>query len=96
MVDEMKVADGLRHFFPLEPSHSIYAMHLIIGVGGPTSSGKTTLAKHLASILSDSHSAPLIIIHQDDFAPLEDNLPWNEEIKGRDWDHPDSAVSNKF
>jgi len=38
---------------------------VLIGVGGATCSGKTTLAKHLRQILPGS-----FIIHQDDFAPV--------------------------
>lgn len=70
-------------------------MHLIIGVGGPTSSGKTTLVKHLARILSSGSSSqpPPLIVHQDDFAPLEESLPWNKDLQARDWDHPHGAVS---
>lgn len=63
---------------------------LVIGVGGPTSSGKTTLAKHLLSLLPKGKGA---MLHQDDFALPEEQLPWNDTIKARDWDSPIGTVS---
>lgn len=40
---------------------------LLIAIGGPTCSGKTSLVKHIQSVLPDGDS---FIIHQDDFAPV--------------------------
>ncbi|PWN50598.1 P-loop containing nucleoside triphosphate hydrolase protein [Violaceomyces palustris] len=78
---------------------------VIIGVGGATCSGKTTLAKHLLNILHptppstctrisqpNSTVRDAFILHQDDFAPLEETLPWNQEFQVRDWDWPDGAI----
>ncbi|PWN25078.1 P-loop containing nucleoside triphosphate hydrolase protein [Jaminaea rosea] len=80
---------------------------LLVGIGGPTCSGKTTLAKHLVSLLtppspsspsssssSSSPSPPLrtFIIHQDDFCPPESKLVWNERVGSADWDDPDTSV----
>ncbi|UZJ53924.1 hypothetical protein CBS101457_003244 [Exobasidium rhododendri] len=62
---------------------------LIIGVGGPTSSGKTTLAKHLFSLLP---SGKCTMLHQDDFALPEEQLPWNEGLQARDWDSPVGTI----
>ncbi|KAI8992868.1 P-loop containing nucleoside triphosphate hydrolase protein [Trametes punicea] len=39
---------------------------ILVGIGGATCSGKTTLAKHLRRILPNS-----VIVHQDDFAPVK-------------------------
>lgn len=75
---------------------------LNIGVGGATSSGKTTLAKHLVDLLSPGVKAmgehmptPLtnqavVLVHQDDF--LSKELPWNETFGAEDWDTPYGAV----
>lgn len=84
---------------------------LVIGVGGATSSGKTTLAKHLCSILQrrrqpqqqQEEQPPVsggrsglsaVILHQDDFALPEEQLPWNETLQARDWDHPVGTVGH--
>jgi nicotinamide/nicotinate riboside kinase len=63
---------------------------LVIGVGGATSSGKTTLAKHLLSLLPKGECA---MLHQDDFALPEEQLPWNDTLQARDWDSPVGTVS---
>lgn len=75
---------------------------VVVGVGGATCSGKTTLAKHLVQILNSSEKSSsdkggitdAFILHQDDFAPLESTLPVNEELGVTDWDHPPTAVSS--
>ncbi|KAH9986758.1 hypothetical protein BJV74DRAFT_515444 [Russula compacta] len=59
---------------------------ILIGIGGATCSGKTTLAKHLHNILPDS-----FIIHQDDFAPPEATLPVHPTL-GQDWDTAPTAI----
>ncbi|KAJ9477198.1 Nicotinamide riboside kinase [Pseudozyma hubeiensis] len=81
---------------------------VVVGVGGATCSGKTTLAKHLLHILnssSDSHSSSgqsyqggikdAFILHQDDFAPPEATLPVDEKYGVTDWDHPPTAIDYK-
>ncbi|KAH7912288.1 P-loop containing nucleoside triphosphate hydrolase protein [Hygrophoropsis aurantiaca] len=60
---------------------------ILVGVGGPTCSGKTTLSKHLRRILPNS-----VIIHQDDFAPPEDKLPLHPVHNVRDWDAAPGAI----
>lgn len=75
---------------------------VVVGVGGATCSGKTTLAKHLLQILNPSGAksgsrggiTDAFILHQDDFAPPEATLPVNEEFGVTDWDHPPTAVSH--
>ncbi|PPQ96821.1 hypothetical protein CVT26_006222 [Gymnopilus dilepis] len=69
---------------------------ILIGVGGATCSGKTTLAKHLKSILPDS-----VIIHQDDFAPVchytplmpQELVPIHPIHNVQDWDAPAGAIT---
>lgn len=63
---------------------------LVVGVGGATSSGKTTLAKHLLALLPSRKG---VMLHQDDFALPEAELPWNEALQARDWDNPVGTVS---
>jgi len=59
---------------------------ILVGIGGATCSGKTTLAKHMRNILPDS-----FIIHQDDFAPPEASLPIHPTF-GQDWDSAPTAI----
>ncbi|KAF9219557.1 P-loop containing nucleoside triphosphate hydrolase protein [Gyrodon lividus] len=59
----------------------------LVGVGGATCSGKTTLAKHLREILPNS-----VIIHQDDFAPPQELIPVHPVYKVQDWDAPQGAI----
>ncbi|SJX66595.1 related to NRK1-Nicotinamide riboside kinase [Sporisorium reilianum f. sp. reilianum] len=75
---------------------------VVVGIGGATCSGKTTLAKHLLQILNPSPKSnskagitDAFILHQDDFAPLEATLPVNEEFGVTDWDHPPTAIDYK-
>ncbi|KAK0226194.1 P-loop containing nucleoside triphosphate hydrolase protein [Armillaria fumosa] len=60
---------------------------ILVGVGGATCSGKTTLAKHLKSILPHS-----VIIHQDDFAPPQELVPYHPTYKVQDWDAAPGAI----
>ncbi|KAI0279528.1 P-loop containing nucleoside triphosphate hydrolase protein [Russula aff. rugulosa BPL654] len=59
---------------------------IIVGIGGATCSGKTTLAKHLHKLLPGS-----FIIHQDDFASPEATLPIHPTL-GQDWDSAPTAI----
>lgn len=79
---------------------------VILGVGyvyisnrhrGPTSSGKTSLAKNLLAILqppadASSPIASVHVLHQDDFTPPKDEIPWNDTWKVQDWDTPHGSV----
>lgn len=65
---------------------------IVVGVGGPTSSGKTTLAKHLLALLPSKVG---VILHQDDFALPEECLPWNETLQAKDWDNPIGTIDYK-
>ncbi|KAJ7723694.1 hypothetical protein B0H16DRAFT_1333947 [Mycena metata] len=60
---------------------------ILVGIGGGTCSGTTTLAKHLQRILPNS-----IVIHQDDFAQPQELLPIHPVHNLRDWDAAPSAI----
>ncbi|KAF8549029.1 P-loop containing nucleoside triphosphate hydrolase protein [Imleria badia] len=60
---------------------------LILLPRGATCSGKTTVAKHLRTILPNS-----VIIHQDDFAPPEELIPIHPVHNVADWDSPQGAI----
>ncbi|KAI9600635.1 hypothetical protein H4Q26_000424 [Puccinia striiformis f. sp. tritici PST-130] len=60
---------------------------LVIAIGGPTCSGKTTLAKNLRKILPNSE-----ILHQDDFAPKSEDIPIHPVHGVPDWDDPSGAI----
>ncbi|KZT65959.1 P-loop containing nucleoside triphosphate hydrolase protein [Daedalea quercina L-15889] len=60
---------------------------IFVGVGGATCSGKTTLAKHLRNLLPES-----VILHQDDFAPPQENIPIHPGYNVQDWDSAEGAV----
>lgn len=56
----------------------------VIGVSGPSCSGKTTLARHLRTILGNSE-----IVYMDDWYKPEKDLPLDEDGEP-DWDVPQS------
>jgi len=60
---------------------------IMVGVGGVSCSGKTTLAKHLRDCLPDS-----FVVHQDDFAPPRELIPIHPVYKIQDWDDAPGAV----
>ncbi|GAA5939440.1 ribosylnicotinamide kinase [Sporobolomyces koalae] len=60
---------------------------ILVAIGGPTCSGKTTLAKHLDRIIPTSR-----LVFQDDFAPSSDQIPIHPEWKFQDWDDPEGAI----
>ncbi|KAG7090953.1 hypothetical protein E1B28_010022 [Marasmius oreades] len=60
---------------------------ILVGIGGATCSGKTTLAKHLRRILPNS-----VIIHQDDFTPPQNKVPIHPVHQVQDWDAPGGAI----
>ncbi|WFD21164.1 hypothetical protein MCAP1_003424 [Malassezia caprae] len=71
---------------------------VILGVGGPTSSGKTSLAKNLLAILqppadASSPIAAVHVLHQDDFTPPKAEIPWNDTWKVQDWDTPHGSCN---
>ncbi|KAI0695952.1 P-loop containing nucleoside triphosphate hydrolase protein [Cerioporus squamosus] len=60
---------------------------ILVGIGGATCSGKTTLAKHLRRILPNS-----VIVHQDDFAPPQEKVPVHPVYGVQDWDRAEGAI----
>ncbi|KAI1796368.1 P-loop containing nucleoside triphosphate hydrolase protein [Ganoderma leucocontextum] len=60
---------------------------ILVGIGGATCSGKTTLAKHLKRILPNS-----VIVHQDDFAPPQELVPVHPIYGVQDWDRAEGAI----
>jgi len=60
---------------------------MMIAIGGPTCSGKTTLAKNLRKVLPNS-----VILHQDDFAPKSEDIPIHPVHGVPDWDDPRGAI----
>lgn len=61
---------------------------VMIGIGGASCSGKTTLAKHLCKCFSNKP----IILHQDDFAPPVEKVPVHKEFGIQDWDDAPGAI----
>ncbi|RUS16471.1 P-loop containing nucleoside triphosphate hydrolase protein [Endogone sp. FLAS-F59071] len=62
-----------------------------IGVSGPSSSGKTTLARHLEKILPNA-----VIVHQDDFFKPESDIPIDPTTKLFNWDCPSALDLPSF
>ncbi|OJA13572.1 hypothetical protein AZE42_06114 [Rhizopogon vesiculosus] len=58
---------------------------ILVGIGGVSCSGKTTLAKHLKNILPNS-----VVVHQDDFYLPEEMLPTHQGLNTKNWDSPSS------
>jgi nicotinamide/nicotinate riboside kinase len=66
---------------------------MIIGIGGVSRSGKTVLAKHLATCLVEN-GKQVSVLHQDDLVVDQKLMP---KIKGElDWEHPSSIDYQKI
>ncbi|EGV60663.1 ribosylnicotinamide kinase [Yamadazyma tenuis] len=63
---------------------------IIVGISGPSSSGKTTVTKNLLNLLDCQ------ILHQDDFYFPDDQIPVDHKTGEQNWDHPDSIDFDKF
>ncbi|GFZ50946.1 hypothetical protein JCM24511_08704 [Saitozyma sp. JCM 24511] len=62
---------------------------VIIGIGGASCSGKTLLAKHIRRALPSGAT----IIHQDDFAPPVEQVPYSPDFPDlQDWDDPPTCI----
>lgn len=64
---------------------------IVIGLGGPSSSGKTTVAKSLNKLLRQS-----VLIHLDDFYFPDDQIPLDQDTKEQNWDVPEAIDFEKF
>lgn len=64
---------------------------ILIAIGGPSSSGKTTITKNLVKLFTDCK-----IIHQDDFYKPDDKIPIDPTTKEQNWDHPDAIDFDKL
>ncbi|KAH8697670.1 P-loop containing nucleoside triphosphate hydrolase protein [Talaromyces proteolyticus] len=72
---------------PERPKKS--AKTIVIGLSGPSSSGKTTLARLLRTIFAVDNRVRTFIIHEDDFYHSDDKIPVTTTAKGelvQDWD----------
>nr|XP_019010469.1 nicotinamide riboside kinase [Kwoniella pini CBS 10737]OCF49250.1 nicotinamide riboside kinase [Kwoniella pini CBS 10737] len=62
---------------------------VVIGIGGASCSGKTLLAKHIRRALPEGSN----IVHQDDFCPPEDRVPYSAQYPElQDWDDPETCI----
>ncbi|CUM64122.1 uncharacterized protein PRCAT00001713001 [Priceomyces carsonii] len=68
-----------------------YKQILLVALGGPSSSGKTTCAKALYELLPRS-----IIVHEDDFYFPDDKIPVDHEKNIKNWDCPGAIDFEKF
>lgn len=57
----------------------------VIGISGPSSSGKTTLARLLRNILL-AGGIRVFILHEDDFYVTDKDIPIHQETGYQDWD----------
>jgi len=62
-----------------------------VGISGPSSSGKSTLARVLRNILPNS-----FILHQDDFYKPEEDIPIDDETGYTNWDCAESLDMSAF
>jgi nicotinamide/nicotinate riboside kinase len=60
------------------------AITIIIGLSGPSSSGKTTLARLLRSIIADEKRVRTFIIHEDDFYHPDDKYERQKKKRKRE------------
>lgn len=54
---------------------------VLVGISGCSSSGKTTIAKLIATLVDN-----VVLIHEDDFYKHDDDVPINEKYQIKDWD----------
>ncbi|KAJ1836182.1 ribosylnicotinamide kinase [Coemansia sp. RSA 2711] len=58
---------------------------VVIGLSGPSSSGKTTIALNLIKLFPRT-----VVIHQDDFYKPDSQIPINADANIQDWDCPEA------
>ncbi|KAG0638924.1 P-loop containing nucleoside triphosphate hydrolase protein [Tuber brumale] len=66
---------------------------LLIAISGPSSTGKTTLTRHLQAIFSPPSPECL---HQDDFFHTDMEIPVSPQSGAQDWDCPDAIDWVRF
>ncbi|WPK24820.1 hypothetical protein PUMCH_002112 [Australozyma saopauloensis] len=64
---------------------------IIVGVGGPSSSGKTTICNSLRTILPQC-----TLIHLDDFYLPDGEIPMDADLQLENWDCPEAIDWPKF
>lgn len=64
---------------------------VLVGIGGPSSSGKTTVAKALHLLFSKS-----TLIHLDDFYFPDDKIPYDAKAGTQNWDSADAIDWDSF
>lgn len=64
---------------------------VLVGIGGPSSSGKTTVAKAMHLLFANS-----TLIHLDDFYFPDSQIPYNEAAQVQNWDCVDAIDWDKF
>lgn len=64
---------------------------VLIGLSGPSSSGKTTVAKALNCLFDNS-----ILVHLDDFYIPDEQIPVDPIHQEKDWDCPEAIDFDKF
>lgn len=71
---------------------------MIIGISGPSCSGKTTVARVLCQILASKTTKTVQILHQDDFYKPEADIPVKITRAGKvvNWDCPEALEFDKF
>lgn len=69
----------------------IFMKLVLVGIGGPSSSGKTTVAKALHSLYPAS-----TLVHLDDFYFPDDQIPKDAEKGVENWDCADAIDWTKF
>ncbi|AGO12018.1 AaceriAGR342Cp [[Ashbya] aceris (nom. inval.)] len=64
---------------------------LLVGIGGCSSSGKSTLAKLAVQVLEGA-----VLVHQDDFYKHDNEIPFDEEYQVANWDAPEALDMAQF
>lgn len=64
---------------------------VIVAIGGPSSSGKSTCANALHCLFSNS-----ILVHLDDFYLPDSSIPIDPELQVQNWDGPEAIDFDKF
>ncbi|EMG48723.1 hypothetical protein G210_0661 [Candida maltosa Xu316] len=65
---------------------------ILVALGGPSSSGKTTVAKSLKLLLPSN----TLLIHLDDFYLTDSEIPIDEKTGYQNWDCPEAINFTKF